>query len=190
MPRLCGQRGAGAGDGAAGQQLGAEPGAASSEQPKATLSVVSLQRNKSVPGFIRKEALNGNIWRGTRCEQGLLVDDAPGLAALSCNRYLSIRGGFARAAEITQGLVCLMEINTILVSWKRIVENLIPVFANPEGEDVAGASLSASGKGRAQSSKGHWSSPSSPGTRSRAAGWATAAAGAGSGPAGPLGWSF
>lgn len=64
-PRLCRQRGAGAGDGAAEQQLGAELGPASSEWPKATLSVVSLQGSKLIPGFICKEALNGSIWRGT-----------------------------------------------------------------------------------------------------------------------------
>lgn len=64
VPRLCRQRGAGAGDGAAEQQLGAELGPPSSEWPKATLSVVSLQRSK-LYGFICKEALNGSIWRGT-----------------------------------------------------------------------------------------------------------------------------
>lgn len=39
---------------------------------------------------------------GHMMQTRVLVDDAPGLAALGCNRYLSIGEGSARAAEMTQ----------------------------------------------------------------------------------------
>lgn len=99
-----------------GRGCRAELGAASSKRLKATLSVVSLQRNKSVPGFIHKKGVKWKNLEGHRVQTKLLMDDAPGLAVLSCNRYLSIGEGFARAAEMTRGLVYLMEINAISVS--------------------------------------------------------------------------
>lgn len=40
-------------------------GAADSEWPTVTLSMVTLQINESVPGFTHREALHGNTWRAT-----------------------------------------------------------------------------------------------------------------------------